>query len=260
MMYLDLKRKIQEDTRWLCKDLGFTYKKKFYIRENSEGISNALLFTYSQDKVSQTIGVNITATISLNSIESVKKALLEADDAVFSFTLSQDLGYLMPQGNYLNWFLKEEDFEVKLHEIKTAISAYAEPYFSKFSTPAAILSAIESRSERILNRDYNFYMPIIYLMRGEYPKGKRFVEEEIKRQEKVLSDEEFRKAYPFLFSEETKVLRAGKEHLTADEMEHLLKGFKSIAIGGLGSGKVDPTYLVFAWNYFKLIKDADITE
>jgi len=255
-MLKELKKKIEEGLKIICKDLGFTYKRKFYIRENSEGISNALLFTYSQDKVSQTIGVNITATVSLNSIERVKKALLEADNAVFSFTLSQDLGYLMPGENYLNWFLKEEDFEVKLHDIKEAISAYAEPYFSKFSTSTAILSAIESRSERILNRDYNFYMPIIYLIRGEYPKGKRFVEEEIKRQEKVLSDEEFRKAYPFLFSEETRVLRAGKDHLTADEMEHLLKGFKSIAIGGLGSGKADPTYLVFARNYFKLIDNA----
>jgi len=254
-MTRELKKNVESKVRDLCEELGYVYKKKFFIKEDYPNIQNGLYFTYLQDKKACKINLNATVVISLIDLEIKKRHLLEVNKADFSFTLSQNLSFLMPDKKYIEWSFNERNYSTVLENLKNCILNFGQPYFDKLNSPDKIISGIENRTERLLNKDFNFYMPIIYLIRGQLDKGVNFIRDVIKEQATVLTEEELRKKYLLPSFEHTPILRAGIDRIDCEELQLLLNDLQEITIvgGTLGSGEVDPTYLVFARNYIKYI-------
>src|SRR5690606_12253885 len=133
------------------------------------------------------------------------------------------------------------------------IISFAHPYFERLNSYDKIINSIENRTERLLNKDYNFYIPIIYLLRGQFDKGVDFIKSVINEMTLTLPIEELRKQYNFPSSPDGQIFRAGLDKVNFQMLEKLMDKLQDISIigGALGGGKIDPTYLLFARNYLK---------
>lgn len=258
-MIRELKKDVQNKVKDLCKELGYAYKKNFFIKEDYPNIQNVLYFTYLQDNKAQKINLNVTVFISLIDLETIKKQLLEVNKTDFSFTLSQNLSSLMSDKKYIEWSFDEMNYSAVLENLKNCILSFAQPYFDRLNSSDKIISGIENRTERLLNKDFNFYMPIIYLVRGQLDKGTDFISSVISEQSAVLTVEELQKKYHLSLNENTQILRAGIDKINCEKLQLLLNNLQEIIIVGeaLGAGKVDPTYLLFARNYIKYISELE---
>lgn len=258
-MMKELKKDIESKVRNLCEELGYVYKKNFFIKEDYSNIQNGLYFTYLQDKKASKINLNVTVIISLIDLEIIKKHLLGVNKTDFSFTLSQNLSFLMPDKKYIEWSFDEMNYSAVLENLKNCILNFAQPYFDRLNSSDKVISGIENRTERLLNKDFNFYMPIIYLIRGQLDKGVDFIRNVIKEQTTISTVEELQKQYLLPSLEHTQILRAGIDRINCEKLQLLLNNLQEITIVGeaLGAGKADPTYLVFARNYIKYITELE---
>lgn len=258
-MLRELKKDIESKVKNLCLELGYVYKRKFYIKENYTNIQNALYFTYLQNKKEQKINLNVTIFISLIDIETIKKHLLEVNKTDFTYTLSQNLSFLMSDKKYIEWSFDKTNCDILLENLKNCILSYAQPYFERLNSSDKIISGIENRTERLLNKDFNFYMPIIYLIKGQLDKGIDFISNVISEQSAVLTSEELQWKYHLSSNENTQILRAGIDKINCEKLQTLLDNLQEITIIGeaLGAGKVDPTYLLFARNYITYISELE---
>jgi len=258
-MLRELKKDVENKVKNLCYKLGYEYKNNFFVKEDFPNIKNALYFTYLQDKKATKVSLNVTVLISLADLEIIKTQLLDVNSKTFTFTLSQNLSFLMSDKNYFEWAFDGTNDGGMLENLKKCISSFAQPYFDKLNSYDKIISSIENRTERLLNKDFNFYMPIIYLLKGQFDKGIDFITTVINEMTRTASIEDLQKQYNLSSSLDNQIFRAGFDKVSLERLEELLGKLQEITIigGALGGGRIDPTYLLFARNYINYCNEQE---
>jgi len=258
-MLREMKKDVENKVKNLCEDLGYAYKQSFFVKEDYPNIKNALYFTYLQDKKAAKVSLNITVFISLADLEIIKKQLLDVNSKTLTFTLSQNLSFLMSDKNYFEWTFDGTNDGAMLENLKKCILSFAQPYFDKLNSYDKIISSIENRTERLLNKDFNFYMPIIFLLKGQFDKGIDFITSVINEMTLTSSIEDLQKKYNLSPALDNQIFRAGHDKVSLERLEELVGTLQEITIvgGALGGGKIDPTYLLFARNYMNYYNERE---
>ena len=145
-------------------------------------------------RTERVLSVNPTIGIRYQPLEKLlAEACGEKLHSYFPPTISQQIGYLMPQAEYVTWdFTFDSDIEKGVEEMVRAIKDCGFSFMKKYADFEALQGAI-------LNREYGFNdvldyrIPIVYLMQGSQEQAASFVDGRVKQM--ASRDDEAAEAY-----------------------------------------------------------------
>ena len=140
--------------------------------------------------------LSVIPTIGIR-YQSLEKLLAEARGekfhSYFPPTIGQQIGYLMPQAEYVTWdFTFDGNINRGVEEMVQAIKDYGFLFMEKYADFVALQEAIIHR-EYGFNDELDYRIPIVYLMQGSKEQAANFIEGRMKKLES--RDDEAAKAY-----------------------------------------------------------------
>ncbi|MFT3740237.1 MAG: hypothetical protein QM786_15940 [Breznakibacter sp.] len=218
-----LKKEVEKGLAAICNRIGFKKKQYYFIKPIDDNVIATLNFGFILHKAKGHVFIDIGVGVFHKFVEELYAKLTGIDKSVFKYTISLQIGDLMPGNSFKEWdFAENADNSYLYEDMLKNIQTYGFAYQEKMKDFDNLLEAFEKRVPGILNQARDRYLPILYYLKGDKQRGLKAIEEAIEKQKKPLAESNIPK-----FS-------GAKEEIT---------------IIGSGIGKVDPEYLKFAENY-----------
>lgn len=148
--------------------LGMIKGKGLHMFPLAEGVSGLVGLNLVMRRGEGKVGINPVVGVRHEQIERMTESLSEAKESSSTATLNTSLGYVMPEGRYLEWLFEPAPFDY-LSESKRmveAIRVYGVPFMKSNATLEAILSDLERL--RFTSKDAAVYrLPVAYLLSGK---------------------------------------------------------------------------------------------
>ena len=140
---------------------GFKRKSTIISRKYNNQIVHEIIAGSRIDKIDKL--VYLAFTISIDYVK-INKFIEEYLSSVGKVYVSNGLGYLMPQKDYIEWkFVVGEDYTQQATLIVDAIMQYGFPYFDKFSDEITLIENIENDSS--ISKPMKAYLlPVLYYL------------------------------------------------------------------------------------------------
>ena len=137
------------------------------------------------------------------------------------------IGYLMPQGKYVDWRLAEDDsddyYVNMINEIVYAEKKYVLPYLEELSTIRSFIDSVESGTMRF-SYDRKA-VPIAYLVLGEKEKAMRYINSHL---EKLAHNDKIGRPPEIIVGEDyVKEVYYPQENLALKAYQELAEKFKN---------------------------------
>ncbi len=248
-MSKELRKEVDKGISTICKAIGFKKKQYDYVKLLDDNVTATLSFGMTSYKVKGHIFVDVIVGVSHRNLEQLYADLTDIDKSIVKHTISEQIGYTMPQNIYIEWdFIENADNTHVFEDLFKSIQTYGFIYQEKMKDFDNLFEAFDKRASGVINYGRDRYLPILYYLKGNKEQGMKIIEEAIERMSKCLTDEEIRNGKK---PEDVIILRAGESpKMTGDEMEKALNklrpGGEMIIVGG---GEVDPSYLEFVERY-----------
>ena len=215
---IEIKKRLSE----ICKKMGFKKKQNVFIMPYSENVLAILFFSVDELWEPGNVSVSVSVGVTYKDVEELYHKLCEVDKSLFTHTIWEQIGYLMPEKFYKEWnFLEGSDNTYVYEDILKCIQTYGFDFYDRMKDFNNLLRAFEIRTPCLLNISRDRRLPILYYLNGEKEKGLKVIEEAIARQKQPV--------------DKTPTIKP--------------RGAEVVVIVGSGYGKVDPTYLKFVKKY-----------
>lgn len=232
-----------------AKQLGFKKSRYSFYIHLKENYYATLNFMFANKGCKDSVFVNAMIGVLREDLSDLVTKITSYNRMAYKqFQMGRQLGYLTPENAFKEWCFKYgENHDALYDEIFENITKYASKYWEDLSDDDHFFQAVqECNGLDKLHQDY--YLPLLYYIRGEKEKGLRCVEEAIVRRGTRHTDEELRGN----MDKNMPIFRAGEgPHMTPEEIDKLLEERGSILIVS-GDGYVDPKYLEFKEKFMQL--------
>lgn len=148
--------------------LGFLKSKSIYLCPLGEDASGWLGLNAATHRSDGRIGINPVVGVRHERIENMIEGLLGEKESRLAPTISTPLGYLMPEGQYLEWLFEPPPFDnaSECEKIVKAVETYGVPFMKSNAALEDIIRDLEQL--RFASRDTALYRsPIAYLLAGK---------------------------------------------------------------------------------------------
>lgn len=177
---VDIIRTIESELR----PLGFHKSKGIYLCRLSEDASGWLGLNVAAHRNDGRVGINPVVGVRHERIENRIEELLGEKEKRLAPTISTSLGYLMPEGRYLEWLFEPPSFDnaSECEKIAKAIETYGVPFMKSNAALEDILQDLEQL--RFASRDTAVYrFPIAYLLAGKTELAAVYVKKQLEELE-----------------------------------------------------------------------------
>ena len=127
------------------------------------------------------MGINPVVGVRHERIERMVEEFLGESESRFGPTLSTAVGYLMPEGRYLEWLFESApfDYQSQCRRMVKAVEVYGIPFMKANSALEGILRDLEQL--RFSSRDTAIYrLPIAHLLAGKTGLAVSYVNKQMK--------------------------------------------------------------------------------
>jgi hypothetical protein len=162
------------------KTVGFRKTKGVYVCVLSNGVCGWLGLNVATHRSDKRIGLNPVVGVRHQFIEDRLGELLGGKDLKLTPTLSTSLGYVMPEGRYLEWLFEPPPFDYRSEckRVVQAIETYGGPFMKANATLEVILQDLEEL--RFASKETAVYRcPIARLMAGRLEDAVDYVKREV---------------------------------------------------------------------------------
>jgi hypothetical protein len=160
--------------------LGMVKKKGLHMLPLTENASGVVGLNLAMRRGDSRVGINPVIGVRHEEIERMIERLSGSKESRLMDTLNTSLGYVMPEGRYLEWLFEPAPFDY-LSECKKmveAIETYGIPFMKSHGTLEAIVSDLQRL--RFTSKDTAVYrLPVAYLLSGKTELAGEYVKKQI---------------------------------------------------------------------------------
>ncbi len=164
------------------KALGFRKTKGVYIRQLRDDAVGWIGLNAAAHRSDGRVGINPVVGVRQQRVESmVEEFMAEKESSGLPPTISTTLGYLMPEGRYLEWLFEPAPFEyeTECERMVRAIGVYGIPFMNSNSSLVQIVQDLEGL--RFVSKDATVYkLPVAYILSGKGDSATVYVENQLK--------------------------------------------------------------------------------
>ncbi len=163
------------------KALGFRKTKSVYIRQLRDDAVGWIGLNAAAHRSDGRVGINPVVGVRQQRVESMVEEFMAEKEAGLPPTISTTLGYLMPEGRYLEWLFESApfDYETECERMVKAIEVYGIPFMNSNSSLGEIVQDLEGL--RFVSKDATVYkLPVAYILSGKGDSATAYVEHQLK--------------------------------------------------------------------------------
>jgi len=160
--------------------LGFRKTNAVYGCQLAEDALGWLGLNVATHRSDGRVGINPVVGVRHERIEKTLAKLLGEKGVRLLPTISTALGYLMPEGRYLEWLFEPEpfDYESECKRMAKAVEVYGVAFMKPNSALDDILRDLEGL--RFATKDSAIYrIPVAYLIAGETERALAYVSQQL---------------------------------------------------------------------------------
>jgi hypothetical protein len=158
--------------------LGFQSARDRWKIQIASEIVGSVGLNISSHRPDGYFGVSPLIGIEFEPLRLLLNSLMRTPKATRQMSLTTMLGYLMPEGKFLEWLLDSKQPVTQRNELRNmckAIELYAIPFMHRLSTLAQIVDHLE-RFEFSFKERAVYHLPIAYRILKEDQKGNAYIE------------------------------------------------------------------------------------
>lgn len=161
------KKRLNVDITSRLKDIGFEKKGIIYVFSNNQDSSLSLNITSRRSTKKNVVILSVHVGVSIRSVNRLFLLLnnLPKNNPYVSedmFIVGCNLGYLMPEKGYKEWFFNESTYsEETLNEMVNTIKKYAFHYYENRNSLETLCYYVLETNEIITHIRRDEYYPII---------------------------------------------------------------------------------------------------
>lgn len=162
------------------KRLGFSRIKGVYVRALEGDVFGWLGLNTATHRSDGRVGINPVVGVRHERIENMVEELIGENEPKFSPTVSTALGYLMPEGRYLEWLIEASPFNCgpECQRMVEAIEVYGIPFMKQRCGLGSIFRDLEELP--FTSKDAAIYrVPVAHWLAGEHSLAIAFVDNQI---------------------------------------------------------------------------------
>ena len=161
--------------------LGFRKTKGVYIRDLTEEAVGWVGLNTASHRSDGRVGINPVVGVRHRNVESMLEEFMAEKDSGLPPTISTAVGYLMPEGCYMEWFYEPApfDYESECGRMGKAVEVYGIPFMDSNGKLLEIVQDLETL--RFVSKDAAVYkLPVAYILSGRGESGTAYVENQLK--------------------------------------------------------------------------------
>jgi hypothetical protein len=166
------------------KHLGMRKTKSAHVCVLGEDVFGWVGLNVAANRGDGRVGINLVVGIRHERIEKMVAKLTAEKEPGMMPTISTSLGYVSPDGRYLEWLFEAApfDYESECKRMVKAIETYGTPFMKSNTTLAAIIDDLEQL--RFTTKDAAVYkLPVAYLLSGKADAAVASAKRELKKVE-----------------------------------------------------------------------------
>jgi hypothetical protein len=161
--------------------LGFRKTKGVYIHELTDDAVGWVGLNAASHRSDRRVGINPVVGIRHQKIEGMVEEFMAEKESRLTPTISTSVGYLMPEGRYLEWLfeLAPFDYDAECRRMVKAVEVYGIPFMNSNSKLVQVLQNLEGL--RFASKDATIYkLPVAYILSGKRDSATAYVERQLK--------------------------------------------------------------------------------
>lgn len=176
------RKELEKQLKIMCQEMGFKKFKYDYQKPINDNFCVNIMFTCASYQIKYHILVAPSIGIISNQIENIFEQCAELTCVKdHDATIQTNLGYLMPQKNYIEWdYSEQSDPNVIFSEMRETIERYGYPFYDRYSDMDNITDAIKSgKFHTTKHRD--LLLSIICYLRNDKAMALKYLDSLVKK-------------------------------------------------------------------------------